>query len=75
MLELKNDLFSQILAFLIRQILGGRAIASFRENYKENIKIFIISDSRGGQLPLLAPLLRTPLTVCMLDVCFKKCLM
>jgi len=40
MLELKSDLFSQILAFLIRQISGGgRAIASFRENYKENIKI------------------------------------
>jgi len=56
MLKLKNDLFSQILAFLIRQILGGRAIASFRENYKENIKIFIISDSRGGgNCPSLPP--------------------
>jgi len=28
--------------------------SSFRENYKENIKIFIISDFKGGQLSLLA---------------------
>jgi len=61
MLELKSDLFSQILTFLIHQISGSRrAIASFRENYKENIKIFIISDSRGATTPPCPPL-RTPL--------------